>query len=104
MRQGETERERRYRVAREFDQSGETRAEYARRAGLSPVTLDYYRRRAREKAEAVDWVEVEARPARPVVSAAQLVLVLGEDVRIEVGADFDAAAMARLLGVLEGRR
>jgi len=104
MRQGETERERRYRVAREYEGSGETRVEYARRVGLAPATLDYYRRRARETEEAVGWVEVEGRPAGAEGSAAQLVLVLGEDVRVEVGAGFDAGAMARLLEVLGGRR
>lgn len=104
MKERQEERERLYRLARGFEGSGETRAEYSRRVGLAPAMLDYYRRRAREQpAKGARWVEVEPAPSalRP---GSEMVLVLGDGVRVELGGGFDAEALARLLQVLERMR
>ena len=107
-----------------YEQSGQTRKAFCGEHGISPATLDNYRKRRAEGMTAptrsmatpraeptVTFVPVEVvatRAAAPAVSfpeaagcGATLFIELPRGRRIGVTAGFDAATLARLLGVLE---
>ena len=101
----------RERVARR-DQSGLSRSEFARREGVNPRTLSWWRW----------WLGKQPAPQRPVVPLIELVPLPGFTSRtvapaassglavrvggycVEVCGDFDGVALGRLLDVLEARR
>ncbi len=89
-----------------YEASGLRRVGCCRREGLSLATLARYRKR-RGQGEAGSgnrWVAVEVSgggPARDSGAGGGLTLALRGGRRIEVGRGFDAATLARLLGVLE---
>jgi hypothetical protein len=92
-----------------YEASGMTRREFCASVGMSPHTLDHYRRQrgrvggggARETGAAPEarWVEVETE----LTGAAGLVLALGGGMRIEVPVGFDGGTLRRMLDVLRGR-
>lgn len=91
--------------------SGEPLSSWARRRGVSRDALEYWKRRlpgespgtGRGKATALKLIPVAAAaPLAPTGGA--LELAIGRDGwRIVVPADFDAAALARLLDVVDAR-
>lgn len=88
-----------------YEASGLSRVEFCRKEGLSLARLARYRKR-RAQGEAVAgnrWVAVEVSggPAADSGAGGGLTLALPGGRRIEVGRGFDAATLARLLGVLE---
>ena len=103
---------------RAWKASGLSRSEYAAKAGLIPQTLGWYAWRLEADGEQLDvrhkprlrGKAIELAPGMPVVelvpsstSAAHLELeIAGVTVRVPAG--FDAAALTRVLDVLEARR
>lgn len=99
----------------EQERSGLSVADFAARIGVNPVTLYAWRRRLagaasrkRSRRTAAGLVQVRVvaddqpeRPAQPATAAAPLVVRVGRSRGIEVPAGFDAAELARLIGVLE---
>ncbi len=93
-------------VVAEYEDSGLGCVEFCRRRGLSLSTLARYRkRRAQTNAGSENrWlaVEVSGGGVAPGMAASRgLAVVLVGGRRIEVGRDFDAATLMRLLHVLE---
>ena len=118
------QRERYWRkIMRQWEQSGQTQAEYCRRQSLSLAAFGWWRselkRRERERSgradqqpkhsrktdrqpKPVSFVPVEvALPSLDNPNGAPLEVVLRGDRRIRVGAQFDAAALEQLVAVLE---
>ena len=103
-----------------WTQSGLTAERFARREGVNPGTLSFWRwklrqdasgRRAqapakRTKASPIDFVEVV--PVRPSGAAgepeAAVELVLTAGYRVRLGASFDRETLTQLLDVLAARR
>ena len=96
----------------EYEASGLSRVEFCRRHGLSLATLTRYRRRRqRERGEADGprrWVAVELPGSHNSVASgaggalwARLAVVLSSGRRIEIGREFDATTLERLVGLLE---
>lgn len=86
--------------------SGLSLAAYARRRGVHPQRM-YRWKRCLEGVEAAVPVGTSAfLPVRMAGSASSssnaFEVLLGEPVRVRVPADFDEAALSRLLGVLSG--
>jgi hypothetical protein len=99
-----------WQLVEEFVHSGLAQSEFCRRRGVVLNTLKRYLKKPREvESEAAGGalVTVEVAPAgsaaASVLSSASLAVVLGSGRRIEVGAGFDAATLARLVAVLERR-
>lgn len=98
------------RVLVRWERSGIPLAEFARRSGLSPATLGWWRHTLRagaRTAAAGRFVELPVRRVmaevpRPEVSA-PFEVVLGNGTVVRVPAAFDTAALARLL-TLVGER
>jgi hypothetical protein len=94
------------RVLREWTQSGQSQAVFARRRGMPAGTLAWWSHQLRRQGVAarrrrgVPFVEVvgPAAPAAPAPSAFEI--ILGGDVTVRVPAVFDAAGLRQLLGVL----
>jgi hypothetical protein len=82
------------RIIEEFRASGLTRVAYSRRSGVPVSTLSNYCRRYKGNALVRVQVEEAAGQARP------LALVIGSR-RIEIGCDFNAAALVRLIRAVE---
>jgi len=78
--------------------SGLSRKAYCQKMGIAVTTLDYYLRREngreREQARVLPVVMEGAKGAKP------LTLILRDGLRLEVAADFDEAALRRLLSVV----
>jgi hypothetical protein len=100
------------RLAFEYEQSGLTRRAFCQQHGLSPASLDYYRKLhsghsdARPSASAdLDLVPVElidhVSPSQPLGSDAGIYLVLAKGRRISITTGFDATALLRLIAVLD---
>lgn len=99
---------------RRFEASGLPAAAYARKHGMAPGTLSWWRWKLRRKVRA-------ARPRRRRAGAAEFVelstlgfasaspcgerfeLTIG-DVTLRIPADFDEASLGRVLGVVRGAR
>jgi hypothetical protein len=79
-----------------FQASGLTRVEYCQQAGITPHTLDYYRRRA-DTGQRLVQVKVRA-SGGPVIG---FVLTLANGRRIESGWEFSDGDLARLIRVAE---
>lgn len=99
-------------VLAEQERSGLSVADFANRIGVNAVTLYAWRRRLagsasrkRSRRTAAGLVQVrvvaDEQPAQPATAAAPLVVRIGRNRGIEVPAGFDAAELARLIGVLE---
>ncbi len=95
-------------LVEEFVQSGLRQSEFCRQRGVVLNTLKRYLKRDRKaqtaKAGGGALVAVEVTAASPEQtreSHSSLAVVLGSGRRIEVGASFDSATLARLVAVLE---
>lgn len=94
-------------LVKEFAQSGLRQGEFCRRRGVVLSTLKRYLERARKAQRAsagsgaLVAVEVAAGPAQTQEPDSGLAVVLRSGRRIEVGASFDSATLARLVSVLE---
>ncbi len=88
----------------EYVSSGLTRKEFSVLRGLSLHTLDAYRRRHQQRAGSSGIVPVELVEPSPMTSArparASLSVLLPGGVRIEVGAEFDAVVLRKLIAAL----
>jgi hypothetical protein len=97
---------------RSFEASGQSAAAYARKHGIAPGTLSWWRwklrpegrspRRRRRRSRAAEFVELSASAVVPA-SGERFELELG-DVTLRIPADFDEASLGRVLGVLRGAR
>jgi transposase-like protein len=116
-------REEAVRLVMEFEQSGLTRQAFCRKYGLSPATLDYYRKRRASGASArsvvspptpsragVTWVPLEISEhsvTQSVIAGnetgngATLFVELAGGRRVGVVSGFDASTLRRLIAVLE---
>lgn len=86
-----------------LEASGLTRVAFGRETGISPQRLSWWRRRlgvAPEPSGKIEFVPVELAPRVATGAEAAMEVVIG-DVRVRVGPGFDAAALRRLLEVLE---
>lgn len=108
------------RRVRRWTRSGLTAARFARREGVNPGTLSFWRWKLRQDASGrrrqapakrttaspIDFVELV--PVRPSGTAgepaAALELVLTAGYRVRLGAGFDRDTLTQLLDVLEARR
>ena len=82
-----------------YQRSGLTRREFCQQIGISVSTLDYYRRREshkRSQKQQLVRVNIES----PVVDSC-FTIALANGRRIETGARFDEAALARLIHIVE---
>jgi transposase-like protein len=101
------------RLAFEYEQSGLTRRAFCQQHGLSPATLDNYRKLRNKHSDArqsstadLDLVPVELvdrfSPAQPQQGAdAGIFLFLSNGRRISITTGFDAATLVRLVAVLD---
>jgi transposase len=94
------------RLAAEYETSGLSRTAFCQQHGLSLSTLSRYRRRressASDAAGTKQWLSVEVRGNDPVATGySGVAVVLPSGRRIEVGRDFDAGTLSRLLAVVE---
>jgi transposase-like protein len=96
------------RLVAEYEASGLRRQEFCAKHGLSPVTLDRYRRRRQQRPETAScssrFLRVEVSGAKSAGGGAQgneLAVVLGSGRRIEVRRGFDTELLAQLVQVLE---
>jgi hypothetical protein len=96
-------------LVREFESSGQTRVEFCRSRALAVSTLDRYLRKHRRgeernsQAAGAGLVPVEVLSGRSAAASSRsaLWLELPNGWRVEVGSGFEAAALRRLLQVLE---
>ncbi len=95
-------------VVREQESSGESVQEFARRRGLSPATLYWWRshlhRRSAGRGEGLRLAPVRivaSEPESGVSASAAFELELASGRRLRVPADFDADALRRLVTTLE---
>ena len=108
------------RIVRETQASGASVSSVAKRHGLHPSQVFTWRRRIRERLRGVETSghfapvtigsavsALEGSPARPDTKrtneASRIEIVLTGGRRVVVGPDVDAAALRRVLDVLEGR-
>lgn len=97
------------RLADEFERSGMNRKAFSVAHGVSPHTLDYYRRQRRNPESRISGpiLPVELVDGRVATAAAPLNchsafrILLASGRRIEVEAGFDAAELQRLIAALE---
>jgi hypothetical protein len=97
---------------RRFEASGLSGAAYARKHGIAPGTLSWWRwklrpegqspRRRRRRWRAAEFVELSA-SALAATSGERFELEVG-DVTLRIPADFDEASLGRVLGVVRGAR
>jgi len=88
------------RLVAEYEASGKTRVDFARQQGISVAKLDYHRRRLAAREEAprllpVEWV------AEPLGRGLAVRVELRNGRRLEFDWHIDAAALSRLVAVLE---
>jgi hypothetical protein len=97
------------RLVSEFERSGLGRKEFSAAHGLSVHTLDAWRRRiagSREEIVPVEIVEERGVPMGAMQAGSTdpigpFRIVLGNGLRVEVEAGFDAAELRRLLAALD---
>ncbi len=86
MRYNDRERRERFALARAFESSKMTKAEYCRRHGMSVSTFDYWRSEAaKEEAGAVEAAFFEIQVADSKTSAPQLALQPDLEVELPLG-------------------
>lgn len=94
-------------VLEAYEASGLSVAEFARRHGLGPQRLRWWKkRRAEEAGSALSFVPVHvaappSRQAREALGTASMEVVLTRGRRIRVEAGFDAGELTRLVRALE---
>ena len=90
--------------------SGESQAAYCRRHGLKRALFVYWKRRLEEMgaatkgSSAIQFVEVPAVHGCNCSVAATGIVLVAAGCRVELEADFDEAALRRVLTVLEAGR
>jgi transposase len=96
------------RLVAEYETSGLSRTAFCLKSGLSLSTLARYRSRRQQTTsnapEAKQWLSVEVRGHEIAAGdgkSSGLSVVLPSGRRIEVGRDFDAGTLSRLLAVVE---
>ena len=88
---------------KQWQSSGLTQAEYCRCNELKLSAFYYWRKRLKEKANAVTLVQVpvgfsgDGRGCRP---CQELSLVLGDRYKVEIGDDFNPSTLAKLVDTL----
>jgi len=95
----------------EQERSGESVREFARRRGLSPATLYWWRSRLQRRGSKPCRAPIELAPVTMlrtelpsrVEVAGAFELVFGGNRRLRIPVDFDRASLQRLLEVLEER-
>ena len=83
--------------------SGMTQKDYCRKNGLKWSTFHYWRKRLRELSRPVSLVQLALGPCRSskdVRGGAGLVLVIGDHYKVQVGDEFNAATLVRLVQTL----
>ena len=94
-------------VLEEYEASGLSVAEFARRHGLGPQRLRWWKkRRAEQESPALSFVPVhvaapQSRAARKTAEGASMEVVLASGRRIRVEPGFDAGELTRLVRALE---
>lgn len=85
-----------------WEKSGLTRVEFARREGVNPSTLGWWRSTLRkdEALPEVSFVEVTV-PERPLMKSPPIEVVLTNGRTVRVPPAFDAGELARVLAVAE---
>ena len=87
-----------------FEASGLRRREFCQKHHVVVGTLDFWRKRRRQKRGEVASHQLGARKVHAgaeVASSGRLTVVLPRGRRVEVSEGFDAATLERLLAVLE---
>lgn len=86
------------------DRSGLSQTAFARRRGIAPGTLGWWRHRLRGRGAPGDrparFVEVVAVPSVPPIAPGRFELVLPGGAIVRVPASFDGAALRRVLAAL----
>jgi len=85
---------------RRWRNSGLTQAEYCRRNELKWSTFHYWRKRLQDSATAVTLVRVPVSKNLGRQPCQELTLVLGDRYKVEIGDNFNAATLARLVDTL----
>ncbi len=90
-------------LVKEFEASGLRRKQFCEQRGLSPGTLELYRKRRRlaESGEAAKAGLVRVKLSAEPRSGSGLQFVLSGGLRLEVAEGFDEATLKRLLGLIE---
>ena len=83
--------------------SGMTQKDYCRQNGLKWSTFHYWKQRLREKSSSLNIVQVSLGPLGSNNSVQDwhgLVLLIGDRYKVQVGDEFNPAALARLVQTL----
>jgi hypothetical protein len=87
---------------------GGTQLRFCERNGLSRDQLQYWKRKLAGPHGELSLVEVPATAVllaqRAVTEPPVVTVIVGQRYRVEVGAEFEATALSRVLDVLESRR
>ena len=83
-----------------WKKSGLTQAEYCRRNQLSIKCFTYWKSKTERPDPSMQLVPVPVSPVREYPQSAELVLVLGDRYRVEVGDGFNPATLEKLVCVL----
>ena len=86
---------------RRWRSSGLTQAEYCRRNELKWSTFHYWRKRLQDTATAVTLVQVPVSNNLSCQANQELILILGDRYRVEIGDNFNPSTLAKLVDTLE---